>query len=247
MNPSTTSSASADSRRSPGGSRARAVGVAVGLAVVAFVVSLVAGVVLAVPVFVYGLDVGSAPVFLGLTAAGQVAFLAVALGYARRYGLPVRIERPTRRQAGLVAAGVVAAVAVAVGGTFALAALDLLPGSVIGEAAADDPVVLIGLAALSVVLIAPAEEFLFRGVIQGRLRRAFGPAGAVAGSSLVFGSMHLANYTGSVVGVLAGALLIAAVGAVFGALYERTRNLAVPIAVHALYNALLLGVGFLGY
>ena len=37
---------------------------------------------------------------------------------------------------------------------------------------------------------------LFRGVIQGRLGRSFGPVAAVVGSSLLFGSIHLGNYTG---------------------------------------------------
>jgi membrane protease YdiL (CAAX protease family) len=59
-------------------------------------------------------------------------------------------------------------------------------------------------------------------------------------ASLLFGSLHLANYSGSIQRVAAGALLISAIGAVFGVVYERTRNLAVPIAVHALYNTVLL-------
>ena len=36
----------------------------------------------------------------------------------------------------------------------------------------------------------------FRGVIQGRLGRSFGPIAAVIESSLLFGSIHLRNYTG---------------------------------------------------
>ena len=226
--------------------RVRAVAVVFGLTVATFLASLVVGVAFVVPAVLIGLDIESAPVFVFLTAVGQLAFLAIGLAYARRYGAAVRIVRPTRRHLAFVVAGVVGALAVAVGGSLALAAFDLVPGSVIVDAATNDPAVLLGLAALSAVLIAPVEEFLFRGVIQGRLRRAFGPVGAVAGSSLLFGSMHLANYTGSLVGVVAGALLIAAVGAVFGALYERTGNLAVPVAVHALYNALLLGVAYFG-
>lgn len=227
-------------------SRVRAVAVAVGLTAAAFLASLVVGVAFVVPAVLIGLDIESAPVFTALTAVGQLVFLAVGLAYARRYGMPIRVARPTRRHLGLVAAGVVGALAVAVGGSLALAAFDLVPGSVIVDAATNDPAVLLGLAALSAVLIAPVEEFLFRGVIQGRLRAAFGPVGAVAGSSLLFGSMHLANYTGSLAGVVGGALLVATVGAVFGTLYERTRNLAVPAAVHALYNVILLGVAYLG-
>ncbi|MFC7137901.1 type II CAAX prenyl endopeptidase Rce1 family protein [Halobaculum litoreum] len=74
---------------------------------------------------------------------------------------------------------------------------------------------------------------------SGRLRRAFGPVGAVAGASLLFGSLHLANYTGALAAVVVGVLLIAVVGSVFGALYERTGNLATAVIAHGVYNAVL--------
>lgn len=94
------------------------------------------------------------------------------------------------------------------------------------------------------ILVAPVEEFLFRGVIQGRLRGRFGPVAAIAGSSLLFGALHLSNYTGSILPIVSGALLITTVGAVFGALYERTGNLAVPVLVHAIYNVILLTISY---
>lgn len=52
--------------------------------------------------------------------------------------------------------------------------------------------------------------------------------------------MHLANYTGRLLPIVAGALMIAVIGAILGTLYERTDNLVVPIIVHASYNAILL-------
>ena len=76
-------------------------------------------------------------------------------------------------------------------------------------------------------------RLLFRGVVQRRLRDQFGPTPAIGGASLLLGSMHLANYSGRLAPVVAEALMIAAVGAVFGVVYERTDNLAAPILVHA--------------
>ncbi|WP_425498393.1 CPBP family intramembrane glutamic endopeptidase [Halogeometricum salsisoli] len=101
------------------------------------------------------------------------------------------------------------------------------------------------MAALSVVLVAPAEEWLFRGVVQGRLRQGVGPTPAIAGSSLLFVSIHLANYSGSLLPVFAGASLIVVVGCVFGALSEYTDNLAVPIMTHATYNVVLLILSYM--
>ncbi|MFB6166135.1 MAG: lysostaphin resistance A-like protein [Haloarculaceae archaeon] len=230
----------------PRSGRGRAVAVAVGITALAFVVSLIGGVALAVPVLVLELDIQRPAIFLALTAAGQVGFLAVGYAYARRYGLTVPIRTPTARQLAIGLGGAVLAMVVATVLSVVVTVLGLLPSSVIGDAGTQDPIVYLGLAALSVVLVAPVEEFVFRGVVQGRLRQSFGPVGAVAGSSLLFGSMHLANYAGNPQSVVAGALLIACVGAVFGSLYERTGNLAVTIVTHATYNAVLLGIAYVG-
>lgn len=222
--------------------RTVAVGVAVTLAAV--VVSLVGGVAAVVPVLVFEFDVESAPVFLGLTVAGQLGFAAVGYAFARRYDRDIPVAVPSGRELGIAVGGTLLAVGVAAILSAVVSALGLLPDSIIGEAATRDRRVLLGLAVISLFVVAPAEEFLFRGVVQGRLRDSFGPVGAVAGASLLFGSIHLANYTGSVETVLAGALLVATTGLVLGGLYEYTDNLAVPVIAHGLYNALLLGVAY---
>lgn len=218
---------------------------AFGLTALAFVVSLVAGVAFLVPTFVLGYDVEGTAVLLGATAVGQVAFLVVGLVYVRVRDVRVRVARPSRGDLVAFLGGTVGALAVATALSSLLAAFDLLPDSVVGDVAARDPAFLLGLAALSVVLVAPAEELLFRGAVQGRLRERVGPVPAVLGASLLFGSMHLANYTGALAPVVAGALLISAVGCVFGALYEYTDNLAVPVVTHATYNVVLLVLAYL--
>jgi hypothetical protein len=38
--------------------------------------------------------------------------------------------------------------------------------------------------------------------------------------------------------------MITVVGSIFGALYERTGNLVVPILVHATYNTILFGLSY---
>lgn len=103
---------------------------------------------------------------------------------------------------------------------------------------------LLWLAVLSILVVAPAEEYLFRGVVQGRLRNSFGPAGAILAASLLFGSLHFGNWVGSPGTLVGWGLLIAAVGVVMGVLYELTGNLAVPIVAHGAYNFVLFTVGF---
>ncbi|QLD90540.1 CPBP family intramembrane metalloprotease [Natronomonas salina] len=218
---------------------------AAGLTLLAFVISVVAGVAFLVPTISLGYGLETTWVLVGGTAAGQVGFLAVAYGFVRRRGVAVPVSVPSLSDAGYLVAGVVAALVAATGLSYALVVLDLVPESVIGEAATADPTFLLALAVLSLVLVAPAEELLFRGAVQGRLRERFGPVTAVAAASLLFGSLHLTNYSGSVGSVVAGALLIAAVGSIFGAVYELSDNLAVPVLVHGCYNAVLTLASYL--
>ncbi|WP_435345294.1 CPBP family intramembrane glutamic endopeptidase [Haloarchaeobius sp. HRN-SO-5] len=218
---------------------------AVGLTVLAVVVSTAVGVAFLVPTIALGLDVETTLGLVLLTGVGQLGFLAFGLLYARWHGLRIPFRAPSMRELAVAVAATVLALALATVFSFVLSLLDLLPGSVIEEAGTADPTFFLGIALLSIVIVAPAEELLFRGVVQGRLRESFGPFGSVVGSSLLFGSVHLANYTGSVPRVLAGILLIAVTGAVLGAIYEWTDNLAVPIVTHAAYNVALSGLAYL--
>lgn len=222
-----------------GGNRLRSVGVATGLTLAAFVGALAVGVVYYVPVILLGYDPFSTNATVGALIATQVGFVGVGALYVHLTGWRVPIERPTLRTFGYVISGAVLALVVANGLLALIASAGLQPESVLETAAASDPLFLLALAAFSMVLIAPIEEFVFRGLVQGRLRQSFGPVGAIAGASLLFGSMHLLNYSGTIAQIVAGASVIVCVGAVFGALYEKTDNLLVPALAHGLYNVAL--------
>ncbi|MFC6976552.1 type II CAAX endopeptidase family protein [Halomicroarcula sp. GCM10025709] len=228
-----------------GSGRLRAVLVALGLLVVGLGASIVVGIVFTVPLLLFGADVQSPTVFLLLAAVGQLAFLVVGLSYVGRYG-GVTVRRPSRRDTGYLVGGLVAALIAATGLSVVVTVLGIGPsGSVFDDPITTAPWVALALAGLSIVLVAPAEELLFRGAIQGRLRKSFGPVGAVGGASVIFGSIHLLNYTGSIVGALSGVVIVTVGGAIFGTIYERTGNLLVPIGAHGGYNAVLLTVAFL--
>jgi hypothetical protein len=231
----------ATSETQPGG---RTVLELVALTVLVFGIALVAGIVFVVPLVALGYDIQSTLVLVGATGAGQLGMFGVGYLYLRYRDLSVPLAVPSFRDLGYATAGVIAAIVTVTVLSLVLSTLGLLPTSVIGETAALDPTYLLGLAALSVVVVAPVEEFLFRGIVQGRLRERFGPVPAIAGASLLFGAMHLTNYSGSVVPIVAGALMIAVVGSVFGVIYEWTANLVVPILAHAVYNTVLLVLSY---
>ena len=244
MNTNDTLDASRPERRraraTPAG-RLRALGVAVALLAAALVVSTL----FAVLVLLTLRPTSEAdPVGLvALAVAGQFGLLAVGLGYVRRWLPDVRVAVPTRRELGTTLLAVVVMLVAATGLGAVVSRLFPDVGSVFDGLAAT-PALLLVLAVVSVLLVAPAEELLFRGAIQGRLRRSFGPVASVVGASALFASVHLVNYTGPLPGVLGFVAVVGAVSLVLGWLYEHTGNLAAPVLAHGLYNAVLFLAGY---
>lgn len=224
--------------------KARALGVSVGLTIAATGLSAIVGVLIAVPLFVLGLGIGSPVVIVSLLVGGQIGFLAAGWLYVRRYSVPIPIKRPGRRDVGYALGGAIAALVFATGASGVLTWFGLTPGAVLEEVITQNPIVSLWLAVLSIVVVAPVEEYLFRGVIQGRLRRAFSAPTAIVLASVLFGSLHFGNYVGSLSTVVGWSLLIAGVGVIFGSIYERTNTLIVPVIAHALYNTVLFTVGY---
>lgn len=224
--------------------KVRALGVALGLTIAATVFSAIVGVLIAIPLFVLRLDIESPAVIVSLLLGGQVGFFAVGYLYVRRYSVSIPIERPKRRDLGYAIGGAIAALVFATVAGSVLTWFGLTPGAVLEEIITQNRIVALWLALLSIVVVAPIEEYLFRGVVQGRLRQAFSKPSAIVLASLLFGSLHFGNYVGSVSTVVGWSLLIAGVGVIFGSIYERTNTLLVPIIAHALYNTVLFIAGY---
>jgi len=251
MSPSPTPTTTPGHAGGPGsetrGGRIRALGVAVALVAVGLVgAGLVGAVPLVVELLVTG-AIAADPVFgLASVVATMLGYAALGYGYARRYlgGLPARV--PDARTLGLVGGATVLALALAavLGALLTLAGVEAAPSGLF-ELYADTPLVLLALAGIALLVNGPAEEILFRGAVQGRLRRSFGPAGAVAVASLLFAAVHIVAVVGTLGAALASAGVILAVALVLGAVYELTDNIVVPSLVHGLYNATLLTIAYL--
>jgi hypothetical protein len=82
---------------------------------------------------------------------------------------------------------------------------------------------------VTIVLVPPAEEICFRGILYPWIKQAGFPRLALWGTALLFGAMHLNLLSFIPLTVLAVALTL---------LYERTDNLLAPITAHALFNAM---------
>ena len=117
----------------------------------------------------------------------------------------------------------------------------------VAEAGLEQPELLLLLIPAMILLVGPAEELLFRGIVQGRLREVFRPVSAIAISSVLFAGLHYFVLTGGTPtanAVAVSLLLIPSV--VMGATYEYTDNLVVPSLIHGLYNSTLLALLYVG-
>jgi hypothetical protein len=169
----------------------------------------------------------------------MLGYAAVALLYARnRLAIPVRL--PTRRELGLAVDAVLAMLALNVGAQVVVGTLGLeaAPSGVV-DLTAGVPEVLLVFAVVALLVNGPAEELLFRGAVQGRLRRAFGPTAAVVLASVPFAAIHIFAVVGTLGAGLVSVGIIFLVALVLGALYEYTGNIVVPALAHGVYNAVL--------
>lgn len=145
---------------------------------------------------------------------------------------------PSLRDLGWTVLGVVAllgAVA-AIGAVFARLDVSTAQNQ-IEQVGARNPEVLLYMIPLAFLVIGPGEELLFRGAVQGVLRGAFGAIPAVVLASALFAVAHVTALIGSASGVAAYVAVVFCLGAILGAVYERTNNLVVPSLIHGAYNA----------
>lgn len=178
-----------------------------------------------------------ATIMITCQAVGFAVTAGVYLLYRGRGLAYVRLRLPAPRNAALGIGGLLALLAAIVGVNVALGVLGVgraVDHGLVGYGRLA-PDVLLLFAGLSVLVIAPAEELLFRGVIQTRQVDAYGIEAGVAVASLVFALAHLPVY--GVVTHPTVILALFALGVVFGLVYEATDNLLTPIVVHGVYNA----------
>lgn len=224
----------------------RRVGVATGLTVLAVALS----VVLSIPAVV--VELGALTGFVVALVLSELGFVAAGLLFLRTTGNGLdylRIRVPTLGAWGFVVAGTVALFVYRLVAIFAAQSVGLpLAGNSVTQLAEEGVLTtLLLLVPLSVLVVGPAEELLFRGVIQQYLDGAFSAGPAVVLTSALFALVHLPTTWVATPDPLAvGVTLFVLFGlsVILGYLYVWTDNLVVPILVHGLYDALLFGLAY---
>ena len=188
-------------------------------------------------------------VFFALNFIGMAVAGAIYLSYTNRGWAFVDLRMPTRRDAVITLVGCAIILAFYLASSVAIYLLDL-PAADTGvlEFIGDDETMVLVMIAIAFLFNSPAEEFLFRNVIQKRLYASFAPVGAVVVASAIFALVHLPVYAVFADSALAIAVPITMLfvgGLILGYLYLRTANLVVPIVVHAVYNSFIWGLLYL--
>jgi membrane protease YdiL (CAAX protease family) len=222
----------------------RAFGEVVGVILVAIVAAFALTFVVGIAVFLAGFGIDSTPVLLAGLLGSQAGFVVAVLAFLRWRGEPlsnVGLAVPGLKGVVLAALGLVAALVVSLSASIAATVLELQPAqNATTSQAASDPTSLLLLIPFMILVVGPAEELLFRGIVQRRIReRASAPVAIVLGGAL-FASVHFVALVGdlSAIATTIGILLLPSL--VFGALYEYGKNVVVNALVHGFYNSVLL-------
>ena len=216
------------------------------VAVTGIVAALVLGGALVAGAWVSGGQPPLAVLVIAAFLATAVGFVGTGATYLRVRGRSISTFVPLRlpglRDVAYAVGGYVTALGLVFGAGILLTAFQVQPETTnqAAELGMENPAILLWLVPLSLFVIAPAEEFLFRGVVQGRLREAFDAPAAILLTAALFAVIHFTSLTGA-----AGARMIAIAilffpSLVFGVAYERTKNLVVPVLIHGTYNSTLV-------
>lgn len=229
------------------------IGLIVGSYLVGIVLTLVAFTLLRALGATVGDSVETLPVWANVlsTSLQFIGFYFACLAYLRwrSEGSLFEIGVPSLRDVGWVGltfVGLLVGVNVI---TAALAQFGVTPATnAVIEQGERAPEYFLYLIPIALLLNGPAEELLFRGLIQGLFRRAYGVVPGIVLASVLFGAVHITAVIttgGGTASILATLGTAGVLGLVLGAVYERTRNLLVPMVAHGVYNAVLFYVNYL--
>lgn len=224
---------------------ARAIGMAILLAAGGIVAVAIASLLAVFAIRATGLTLSPVVEYGFVFITSGVTFVLVGLAYLRYRDLSIEyvtIEVPSLRGLLWAGAGYVSAFALVILSALVLTATNTNPNTSnqAAQAGIENPELLLWLVPLSLFVIAPAEEFLYRGVIQSRLRETFIPAIAIPVTAALFAAVHFFSLTGGAGGRVIAISILFFPSLVFGYVYEKTGNLVVNTIVHGVYNSTLV-------
>jgi len=181
--------------------------------------------------------------------AGTISILWVYFRYTDKTPSFLDIRTPSATAVGVAVIGAVALLIAATGleQVFQLFNITASEHQIYQLATAEEggfsPQFLLAMIPMAILVIGPAEELVYRGLIQKSLYSKFSDNTAVVLTSAIFALVHFPAYLTSTIGNAAITVsTVFVLSLVLGKIYAETENLVVPSLSHGLYNAALFGL-----
>lgn len=187
---------------------------------------------------------------VGTVALGAGTAMTVAgyLAWSSRSVEFLDVEPPSLRDLGVAAGGLVGLFAALYAISIAFQAFGVSTSEhTISETGAASPELYLVLVPLSILVVGPGEELLYRNVVQKALYDVAPRSVAVVTASAIFAGVHFSAYdTGDGrTALLATLAIVFALSLVLGAIYAYSENVVVPALVHGTYNAITFAAEYL--
>ena len=224
--------------------------VSIGLGLAAFLVGTAVILVVASVLLVSGIPVFDMPAvlialsFIGLQGIG---FGGVSLAYLAYRGWPsnlLQVRMPSLLDVGWVIGGFFLLYGALFGILMLFFVIGIQPAEHdIADSGIENPEIFLLLIPFHFLIVGPAEELMFRGIIQGKFREYLGPIASITFASVIFAAFHFTAYLspnpGEIIAALSVMLLLSIL---LGIIYELTDNLVVPALIHGAYNAVQMAL-----
>lgn len=235
----------------------RTIGVAVALVLASILIPLLGLGLLAVVLFSVGVPNIAVTLLLVFLQFGW--FAGFALWYLQYRGYDresikdyLGVEMPSPRDFGLIlVTWLVMIVAAAIVATVLTQVVPELLGTEqtqpaenqVSQVIEENPEIVLGAIAFMFLVVGPAEELLFRGVVQNRIRERFSKIPGIVLASLLFASVHvtaLASGDPVAISMTISVLFVTSLG--LGWIYEHTGNIVVPVLLHGFHNSVIVAI-----
>ena len=188
---------------------------------------------------VFGRTLAIALQFVGMALAGLLYIWATGRGWGW-----IDLRVPNRRDLVWMGIGVALIIGYYIGASIIIQLLNVpAADSDVVAVLGDDVMMVLMMLILVAFFNAPAEEFLFRNVIQKRFAEVFSDWGAIVAASILFTLIHVPMFVpqaAELAATVTSLVILFGGSVIFGYTYVRSGNLLVPIVVHAAMNGFVL-------
>lgn len=197
---------------------------------------------------------GTSALIIGTIIGQYAGFIGLGLWYLRRRGFEwgriwqyLGVRWPTLREVALAIGSWLIILVIIIVLGIALEVISEILGTEPDEAEqgldqliGDNPLIIVGIILMMFLVVGPAEELLFRGVIQGRLREHLPAVPSIVIASAIFAAIHVIALLGNSPQAITLAIFVLfTTSIVIGWVYEYTQSLVAAALLHGFHNSMV--------